>query len=298
MAKKPKTKQKQQGAKGAKSKAEGQKKSTDRLTRGQKIVVVVFIVIFALSTLAGALAAIAPSSSSNTSEETQEDTTSVASVDEQYEGFVSNLEARLAESPEDKATLLSLGKYCSAWASGVKSAATTDEETAHANELFDKAVGYYDQYLALEDSNAVRVSRALCLYDKGDLDGARAALEELTAAAADYAPAWKTLGMVYEDLGDTEAAISAYEKASEADPNDEYGAKTYADQRISALQSSTDEGEEGTDATEAGTDETGATSDDASADTTDASADGAASTDGSGSADLSEDLSDASGTGF
>lgn len=286
MAKKPKTKQ--QVTKGDKSKKAGSR-GTDRLTRGQKVVVVVFIVIFALSTLAGALAAIAPGANSDATDETQEETTTVASVDEQYEGFVSGLEAKLAENAEDKATLLSLGKYYAAWASGVRDAATTDDETSHANELFDKAVGYYDQYLELEDSNAVRVSRALCLYEKGDVDGARAALEELTAAVGDYGPAWMNLGKIYEELGDTEAALAAYEKAVEADADDEYGAKSYAEQRISALESSDDEADATTD---------DATTDDAAAGAADATSDDAASTDDSGSGDLSDDLSDATGTGF
>lgn len=286
MAKKPKTKQ--QVTKGDKSKKAGSR-GTDRLTRGQKVVVVVFIVIFAFSTLAGALAAIAPGANSDATDETQEETTTVASVDEQYEGFVSGLEAKLAENAEDKATLLSLGKYYAAWASGVRDAATTDDETSHANELFDKAVGYYDQYLELEDSNAVRVSRALCLYEKGDVDGARAALEELTAAVGDYGPAWMNLGKIYEELGDTEAALAAYEKAVEADADDEYGAKSYAEQRISALESSDDEADATTD---------DATTDDAAAGAADATSDDAASTDDSGSGDLSDDLSDATGTGF
>lgn len=282
MAKKPKTKQ--QGTKGTKPKATGSG-STDRLTRGQKVVVIIFIVIFALSTLAGALAAIAPSSSKT--EDTQEETTTVASIDEQYEGFVADLEAKLAENAEDRATLLSLGKYCTTWASSVRDVATTDEETSHANELFDRAVGYYDQYLELEDSNAVHVSRALCLYEKGDVDAARTALEEFTATVADYGPAWMNLGKIYEEQGDTEAALAAYEKAVDADADDAYGAKSYAEERISALESDTDES--ATD--DAATDETDAT-------TTDATSDDAASTDGSDSGDLSDDLSDASGTGF
>lgn len=291
MAKKPKTKQ--QGTKGTKQKTTGSG-STDRLSRGQKIVVVSFIVIFALSTLAGALAAIAPSSSSSSTEDTQEDTATVASIDEQYEGFVADLEAKLAENAEDKATLLSLGKYYTTWASSVKGVATTDEETSHANELFDKAIGYYDQYLELEDSNAVRVSRALCLYNKGDVDAARTALEEFTASVADYGPAWKNLGMIYEEQGDTEAALAAYEKAVEADADDAYGAKSYAEERISALESDTDETDDAT-ADESATDD--ATTDETDA-TTDATSDDAASTDGSDSGDLSDDLSDASGTGF
>lgn len=297
MTKKPKTSK--QVSKGSQPKKSGAK-GDSRLSKGQKVVVVIFIVIFALSTLAGALAAIAPSQSSSDStdaDQTTEDTTTVASIDEQYEGFVSDLEAKLAENSEDRATLLSLGRYCTTWASSVKDAATTDEETAHASELFDKAIGYYDQYLALEDSNAVRVSRALCQYYKGDVDAARAALEELTASAADYGPAWANLGMIYEEQGDTEAALAAYEKAVEADPDDEYGAKTYAEQRISALESASEETtDDSTDSADATTDDSA----DAAADSTDSTDDASAqdSSSGDGAGDLASDMSDASGTGI
>lgn len=292
MTKKPKTSK--QVSKGSQPKRSGAK-GDSRLSKGQKVVVIIFIVIFALSTLAGALAAVAPSqSSSDSADQTAEDTTTVASVDEQYEGFVSDLEAKLAENAGDRATLLSLGRYCTTWASGVKDAATTDEETAHANELFDKAIGYYDQYLALEDSNAVRVSRALCQYYKGDVDAARAALEELTASAADYAPAWANLGMIYEEQGDTEAALAAYEKAVEADPDDEYGAKTYAQQRISSLESASEETttDDSADSADAAADDSA----DASTDSADASSQDSSSGDGAG--DLASDMSDASGTGI
>lgn len=247
---------------------EAKKRKPGELSRFQKIVIVAFIVIFALSTLAGALASVVQTETAeDASEESQE--TTVATIDENYEGIVQDLESKVAENAEDKASLLSLGRYCFSWGANVSSLATTDEETAHANELFDKAIGYYDQYLALEDSPAARVDRALCQYYKGDTEAAATELSEITTASPDYAPAWANLGMLYETQGRTDEARAAYEKASELDPNDEYGAYSYAQQRISALD------EAAASAEEESADETGdATTDDA-AQTDDAQTDDA-----------------------
>ena len=82
----------------------------------------------------------------------------------------------------------------------------------------------------------MRVDRALCQYYSGDADAAKTALEELTqGSAADYGPAWANLGLLYESSRDADAARSAYGKAAETDPDDEYGAKSFAETRLAAL---------------------------------------------------------------
>ena len=81
------------------------KRKPGELSRFQKIVIVAFIVIFALSTLAGALASVMQTQTAeDASEESQE--TTVETVDGNYEGIVQDLESKVAENPEDKASLL------------------------------------------------------------------------------------------------------------------------------------------------------------------------------------------------
>ena len=122
------------------------------------------------------------------------------------------------------------------WAYSVSRSSATDADKSHANDLYARAIGYFDRYLALNDSNAVRVDRALCQYYSGDADAAKTALEELTqGSAADYGPAWANLGLLYESSRDADAARSAYGKAAETDPDDEYGAKSFAETRLAAL---------------------------------------------------------------
>lgn len=167
-------------------------------------------------------------------EQTQE-ATGIDAVDANYKTVVVPLEEKLDENKDDLATLLNLGNDYMAWASEVGQLATDDAAAEHMGELFDKAIGYYDRYLELNDSNAVKVNRALCQFYSGDSEAATAALEQLTTDAPDYGPAWANLGLLYEYQGSQDKAKEAYQQAAEADPNDEYGAKSYADRRIAAM---------------------------------------------------------------
>ena len=221
-AKRKKTDEKDQ------AKAQKQRKPGE-LSRFQKVVIIIFIVIFAGSTLAGALASVVQSQNSQNQEPT------VETMDESYEGTVADLEAKVAENPDDTDSLLSLAQNCSSWGTSVLMLATTDDEVTHGNELLEKAVGYYDDYLEHEDSSSVRVSRALCLYYQGKTDEAATALKEVTTDYPDYAPGWYSLGALYEGQGKTDEAKAAYEKAVELDPDDEEGVKSSAESRLEAL---------------------------------------------------------------
>ena len=104
-------------------------------------------------------------------------------------------------------------------------------------------------------------------------------MKDLTASAPDYGPAWANLGMLYEASGDNDSAKAAYAKAQQTDPDDEYGAKSYATQRLQSMES--------------------AQNSSSSADGS--SADGSTSTTGSsqtGAQGLSDTLGNLSGTGL
>ncbi len=269
-----------------KARAGAKTKDTGALSRTQKVIIIVFVVIFAFSTFAGALASVLQSqesSSSSSSTSAQDaDVSQVDAIDERYQPIVSDFEAKLADDPADEASLLALGRYYFVWGASVSSAATTDDQTQHANDLLEKSVGYDDRYLAQSnsDSGAVRVSRALAQYYEDDSTSAIASLEELTQTLPDYAPAWANLGMLYESQGTFTQAAAAYQKAVECDPDDEYGAKSYGEERLSALKSGASSAS-GSSSSSNGTSTTNSTS-----------------ATGSGAAGLSSDLSNLSGTGF
>jgi predicted TPR repeat methyltransferase len=60
---------------------------------------------------------------------------------------------------------------------------------------------------------------------KGDLVAAADLLLQATELAPGFASAWFTLGEVREQLGERDAAISAFRKAQVADPEDRHGAR-------------------------------------------------------------------------
>ena len=59
---------------------------------------------------------------------------------------------------------------------------------------------------------------------KGDLVAAADLLLQATDLAPGFASAWFTLGEIREQLGEREAAVSAFRKAQAADPDDRHGA--------------------------------------------------------------------------
>lgn len=269
MSKKTNKKQASAKAKRAKGTAEARAKSVqpkDGMSLGAKVALTVFAVLMALSMMLPSIAAIIGTSSSQDSSSQSQSadsgssadssdgtTDAVTQADEKYQPLVDALETKLSSDSQNLATLLNLGKDYMAWGVTVRYSGSTDASTSHANELLEKAISYYDQYLALKDSGAVRVDRALCQYYEEETSEATAALEQLTQDMPDYGPAWANLGMLYESAGNSDQAREAYQKAQEADADDEYGAKIYATQRISAMDSAASSSAGTTDSTSATT---------------------------------------------
>jgi predicted TPR repeat methyltransferase len=69
-----------------------------------------------------------------------------------------------------------------------------------------------------------RYDYARDLQLKGDLPAAADLLEQAIELAPDFPSAWFTLGEIREQLGQLEAAITAFRRAREADPEDRHGA--------------------------------------------------------------------------
>jgi tetratricopeptide (TPR) repeat protein len=112
---------------------------------------------------------------------------------------------------------------------------TDTPEHDYSEKLIDEAIKAFDHYLELRDSKSVRSDRALCKYYKDDINGATADVEKLTEDYPDYALAWANLGMLYEGKAEDEKATEAYKKAVELDPDNVSGAKSFAGERIIAI---------------------------------------------------------------
>lgn len=165
------------------------------------------------------------------------DNESLKSLADNNKEKVESLTKRYEEDPKNLATLLNLANTYMNWGYSAKSSSSTDEEKEYSKGLLEKAVSYYDSYLDLRDSNAAKVDRALCQYYMDNTDKAIESLETIAKDNPDYALVWANLGMLYEQQGESEKASDAYKKAVETDPNDEYGAKSYGNSRLIALNS-------------------------------------------------------------
>ncbi len=266
MSKKPSNKVHKKGASkgavsarakgGSSSSSKGGAQSSSNLSTPTKVVIVVFAALMVVSLMLPTLSTAFSNnqqaeqgssedsnsdSSSDSTDSSATDSSSVtgaAAVDAKYQDTVSELESKLASDNTNLATLLNLGRNYMRWGASVLSASSSDDDTTHGNELLEKAIGYYEQYLGLKDSDAVRVDIALCKLYEGETSEAMSDLETLTQDSPAYAPAWANLGMVQEYSGDKESAKASYQNAIDNDPNDEYGAKSYATQRLAALESS------------------------------------------------------------
>ena len=163
-------------------------------------------------------------------------------IDAMYGSGIDELEQTLNESPNDLDTLLQLGNQYLNW--GYASSAYVSDENAatHSAELFTKAREYLDRYLAIENDSDVKVNRALCDLYEGDITTAQESLEAIVAEDAECASAWANVGMIYE-MTNPDAAALAYERAIAADPDDEGGAKSYAQSRLDALNGVEEESE-------------------------------------------------------
>ena len=249
-----------QGGSGSRSTQGGTKMKTST-----KVIIIAFAIIMALSMMLPSFASIFSSQSEDTSSEeasTESSSTDTSSTDDssssddtttadlegvpenlqstasKYYSTVASLESKLEGDPNNLATLLNLAQDYMSWGYTSLSSSSTDEETSYSTGLLEKAIEYYDRYLALNDSSAAKVDRALCEYYAGDSDAALADLIQITTDDPDYGPAWANLGMLYESSGDTDKATEAYQKAEETDPDDEYGAKSFASQRLIQIKAS------------------------------------------------------------
>lgn len=167
----------------------------------------------------------------STSGESQDASTDVK---DEFSVLIDKYEARLKKDDHDLAALLNLGNaYYSRGQLAFNKAKTTQDKQAAASS-FVKAQSYFDSYLALKDSKAVQVSKAMCTFYQGD---AASALKQIQSVLdqGDYAPAWANLGIIYELQGNKSEAKSSFQKAKDADPHNDYGIATLASTHLMRL---------------------------------------------------------------
>lgn len=161
---------------------------------------------------------------------------SMEDVDAGYGPAVAHLQAAYDADRSDEDALLALANGYFDWGAAAMAARAADGDDAHVAHLFQHAVAFYTEYLeACPDAPFAVVDRAIAIFYQGDGERAIAELEAFTAKEASFAPAWANLGMFYEGADRAGDARVAYERAIEADAQDTYHVRTYAQQRLDAL---------------------------------------------------------------
>lgn len=236
MSKRP-TKQGQQYKKNRKT-VEQQTAKKEGMSTPVKVIIGIFAVLMALS-MSGLFSMFGNIAGGNDASTTVP--TTIEETDTLFQPRADQLEKKVADDPTNMEDTLSLAQLYMNWGYNVSYLASVDAETSHANELFSKAMALYDTYIAsgAEDVAQAKVDRALCLLYSGENSAALSSLKEITEEYPDNAIAWANLGLLYEISGDTDSALTAYETAIAADPDNEQGAKTYASERMLALRNGT-----------------------------------------------------------
>lgn len=214
-----------------------QAKSGKRKRDAKEIAVIIISVIVACSLMLPSLAQIFAQPQTQTIPTTAEDYV------ERYQPLVDQYQADLNADPEDAEAELNLANTYFEWGSYARMFAGDDELKDQVTDVFTKAYDAYGKYIEmqgdLEDAStqSASASQALCQFYLGNSAGAVDQLTEL-AEKQNYAPAWANLGMVYASMGNDDAAIEAYQKGIEADPDDANGTKSYCEQQIESLKQS------------------------------------------------------------
>ena len=170
--------------------------------------------------------------SSNTSDTSSSSSTS--SAQDEFSALIDKYEARLKKDDHDLAALLNLGNAYFARGQVALGKAQSDSDKQKVAQFFAKAQSYFDAYLALKDSKAVHVNKAMCAFYQGDAASAQQQIQSILDQG-DYAPAWVNLGIIYELQGKKDEAQSAFQKAKDADEHNEYGIASLADMHLMRL---------------------------------------------------------------
>lgn len=193
-----------------------------------KVILIGAAILMALSTVLGALGGIIGNNSGNS-------ISSMEDVNNMYQSQVEAMEKELEGDPENVEKLNSVANNYMSWAQMASIFASGDQDTLKVNDLYEKAIGYLDRSLAIEDSADARSTRAMALLYEGEGSTAESAMAETVEKFPEDANAWANYGLVLEQRGSEQEARDAYAKAIELDPEDEKGAKTYAEGRLKSL---------------------------------------------------------------
>jgi len=183
---------------------------------GMKIAIGVFSLFIAISMMLPSLASIF----SNSQKQHQTQQNSPEAINQVYQKQAEEKESAIQSNPDNLPAHLDLARTYLGWGMALKSSSQDDSVQKQSLQLINKAITEYDTYLASNDSDEVRVNRAIAQFYAGDQTGAVEALKAVTDRSPDYANGWLNLGMMYRVTDQVDLAKEALQKDNSAGVRD------------------------------------------------------------------------------
>lgn len=202
---------------------------------GMKIAIGVFSLFIAISMMLPSLANIF----SNSQKRNQTQQRSPEAINQVYQKQVEEKESAIQSNPDNLPAHLDLARTYLGWGMALKSSSQDDSVQKQSLQLINKAIAEYNTYLASNDSDEVRVDRAIAQFYAGDQTGAIDTLKAVTDRSPDYAKGWLNLGMMYRVTDQVDLAKEALQKAIEKDSDNSAGVRDNAQKILDALNGNT-----------------------------------------------------------
>ena len=202
---------------------------------GMKIAIGVFSLFIAISMMLPSLANIF----SNSQKRNQTQQRSPEAINQVYQKQAEEKESAIQSNPDNLPAHLDLARTYLGWGMALKSSSQDDSVQKQSLQLINKAIAEYNTYLASNDSDEVRVDRAIAQFYAGDQTGAIDTLKAVTDRSPDYAKGWLNLGMMYRVTDQVDLAKEALQKAIEKDSDNSAGVRDNAQKILDALNGNT-----------------------------------------------------------
>lgn len=197
----------------------------------------VVLAVVMVGYLGGGLLGIFDLMSGGNTNSTQTQTDVLTQLSQKYTPTVTAYNAALASDPTSFTVLVNMGNTYFDWGMAVVQASSTNQTLVGAEQpMWLSARTFYERAVKVKgDEPNVNTDLAIAYFYSGETSQAIATALAVTTTQADFAPAWFNLGVFYNASGQNSAAIAAFEKTLELDPEGKVSNKAYAEQTLASL---------------------------------------------------------------
>ncbi|MBR2522504.1 MAG: tetratricopeptide repeat protein [Coriobacteriales bacterium] len=169
------------------------------------LVCALLVLLFALPSLSGLM------SCSNRSQK-----------DEDFAAKIEELHSELDANPDKTELQIEIADEFLAWGQAIFMG-RIQKSNYESSTMFNEAVEHYEAYGDLSALPEAQFNYAVANAFAGNYEAAIPALKDAVAVDDSNADAWAALGYALSGIGDNDAAVEAYQKAVDLDPDSDAG---------------------------------------------------------------------------